>query len=264
MKRLLDITHRQRLPGAVRPPSQIVRPPTSPANPTHARHTAILEKALSDVFRLQHESLLRFLARRAVSRAEAEDIIQDAFVRILAIERTEEIRELERYVWRSALNIATDHGRARQRWNRMAKTIAAQEEPIAPSAEVVADARERWTLLTQAVSELPPREHQAFVLRIAQSLPFEEVGRAMHISSRMAKIYVARTLVSLQRRLEGGDAPRGVMTRRRSGAVAAPGRGGSVIQGRSARSGSRAIAKGGPDVTQAFEQRTQSRGSCPP
>ncbi|MDE2338805.1 MAG: sigma-70 family RNA polymerase sigma factor, partial [Gammaproteobacteria bacterium] len=187
-----------------------------------------------------------------------------AYVRILAVERTEEIRELERYVWRSALNIATDHGRARQRWNQMAKTIGAQEEPIAPSAEVVADARERWTLLTQAVSELPPREHQAFVLRIAQSLPFEEVGQAMHISSRMAKIYVARTLASLQRRLEGGDAPRSVMTRRRSRDVAAPGCGGSVILGRSARSGFRAIAKGEPEVAQTREQRTQPRSPCPP
>lgn len=216
MKPLLSKYGEQMLAGAVQPSSKIKRLPASAADSRNGRDTAILTEALSTVFRLQHGPLLRFLSRRAGSREEAEDIIQDAYVRILAVDRTEDIRELERYVWRSALNIATDHGRARQRWNRIAKALSAQEEHVTPSAEVSANARERWTLLIQAVSELPPRDHQAFMLRVAQSLPFEDVGRAMQVSSRMAKIYVARALVYLQRRLEGADVQSGVKTRSRS------------------------------------------------
>lgn len=200
----------------LQPCRKIDRPPASAPDPRHARDAAVLAEALSNVFRLQHEPLVRFLSRRAGSREEAEDIIQEAYVRILAAARTEGIQALDRYLWRSALNIATDHGRTRQRWSRIAKTLSAQEERVTPSAEVSADAQERWALLIQAVSNLPSRDYQAFTLRIAQSLPFEEVGRAMQISSRMAKIYVARTLRYLQARLEEPDAAHCVPTRSRA------------------------------------------------
>ena len=215
MKRLPNKAREQMLPDTT-PPSTIDRHPACAADPLQAKDPAVLAEALSNIFRLQHQPLLRFLSRRTGSRAEAEDIIQDAYVRILASARTDAIQALDRYLWRSALNIATDHGRTRQRWNRIAETLSMQDAQVTPSAEAAADARERWTLLNQAVSELPSREHQAFILRIGQSLPFEDVGQAMRISSRMAKIYVARTLVYLQHRLEGGDARGGVTTRRRS------------------------------------------------
>lgn len=215
MKRLPDKAREQMLPDTP-PPSTTDHRPACAADPLHAKDTAVLTKALSSIFRLQHQPLLRFLSRRTGSRAEAEDIIQDAYVRILASARTDAIQALDRYLWRSALNIATDHGRTRQRWNRIAETLSMQEAQVTPSAEAAADAQERWNLLNQAVSELPSREHQAFILRIAQGLPFEDVGQAMRISSRMAKIYVARTLVYLQHRLEGRDARGGVTTRRQS------------------------------------------------
>ncbi len=264
MKRRLRKTDEQRRPGAASPQSPLDRPLGSTAIPTHSGQNAGLGRGLSEVFRLQHEPLVRFLSRRAGSREEAEDIIQDAYVRILAVDRTEEIRELQRYVWRSALNIATDHGRAHQRWNRVARMIVAEEAQIAPSAEVAADACERWTLLTQGVSELPPREYQAFILRIAQSLPFEEVGHAMQISPRMAKIYVARTLVYLRCRLEGGAAPQGATTRRRSRAVAATGFGDSVIQKGSDRTGADALARLEPRATEALERRLRPQSAGPP
>ena len=215
MRRLPDKAREQMLPDTT-PPSTTDHRPACAADPLRAKDTAVLAEALSNTFRLQHQPLLRFLSRRTGSRAEAEDIIQDAYVRILASARTDAIQALDRYLWRSALNIATDHGRTRQRWNRIAETLSMQEAHVTPSAEAAADARERWTMLNQAVSELPSREHQAFILRIARGLPFEDVGQAMRISSRMAKIYVARTLVYLQHRLEGGEARSGVTTRRRS------------------------------------------------
>lgn len=215
MKPLPDKAREQMLPNTP-PPSMTEHRPACAADSLHAKGTAVPAEALSNMFRLQQQPLLRFLSRRTGSRAEAEDIIQDAYVRILASARTDAIQALDRYLWRSALNIATDHGRTRQRWNRIAETLSMQDAQVTPSAEAAADARERWTLLNQAVSELPSREHQAFILRIAQGLAFEDVGQAMRISSRMAKIYVARTLVYLQHRLEGGDTRSGVTIRRRS------------------------------------------------
>jgi RNA polymerase sigma-70 factor (ECF subfamily) len=150
---------------------------------------------------------VRFLSRRTGSREEAEDILQDAYARILAVVHPGEIDTLDRYLWRAAMNVMTDHARARLRRTHLSETLAVHAEQSAPSAEVVAEAQERLALTGAAVTALPPRCAEAFQLRIVQGLPFEAVGHAMHISARMAKVYVARTLRSLQEGLNGTAPP---------------------------------------------------------
>jgi RNA polymerase sigma-70 factor (ECF subfamily) len=187
------------------------RPPT----------TAVSASALSGVDQRQRRALLRFLTRRTGSPEEAEDILQDAYARILAVVHPGQIDTLDRYLWRAAMNVMTDHGRSRQRRAHLSETLLVRAEPFAPSAEVVADAQERLALTGAAVTALPPRCAEAFQLRILQGLPFEEVGHAMHISARMAKIYVARTLRSLKDRLDGTPLPAAEVRRPRT---RAPGR----------------------------------------
>lgn len=179
------------------PPPEASRPPTP----------AVTARALSDVDHRQRRALLRFLTRRSGSAEEAEDILQDAYARILAVVHPGAIDTLDRYVWRAALNVMTDHSRARQRRALLSETLTVQAEQSAPSAEVVADAQERLARTSATVNALPPRCAEAFQLRIVQGLPFEDVGQAMHISARMAKIYVARTLRILQDGLDGNPAP---------------------------------------------------------
>ena len=168
---------------------------------------AVSASALSGVDQRQRRALLRFLTRRTGSPEEAEDILQDAYARVLAVVHPGEIDTLDRYLWRAAMNVMTDHGRTRQRRTHLMDTLTVRAEQSAPSAEIVADAQERLALTGAAVSALPPKCAQAFELRILQGLPFEEVGHAMHISARMAKIYVARTLRSLQDALTGDPLP---------------------------------------------------------
>ena len=177
--------------------------PSGPPSP------AVSASALSDVDQRQRRPLLRYLTRRTGSSEEAEDILQDAYARVLAVVHPGEIDTLDRYLWRAAMNVMTDHGRARQRRAHLMERLARQAEQFAPSAEAAADARERLALTGAAVTRLPPKCAQAFTLRIVQGLPFEDVGHSMHISVRMAKIYVARTLRTLHAKLDGSRLPRG-------------------------------------------------------
>ena len=158
--------------------------------------------ALANVARRQHGPLLRFLARRAGSVSEAEDIIQEAYVRILSVERRDAIQSLDRYLWRSAMNVAADRGRSRETRRRLAETHSAFQEQFAPSAEVTAEAQDALALVCRTVQQLPPRCYEAFMFRIVCGLPFEDVGREMKITSRMAKIYVSRTLRFLREKLD--------------------------------------------------------------
>ncbi|MGC8537058.1 MAG: RNA polymerase sigma factor [Rhizomicrobium sp.] len=118
-----------------------------------------------------------------------------------AVERRDAIQSLDRYLWRSAMNLAADQGRSRQTRRRLAETHLVAQERFMPSAEITAEAQEELALVCRTVQQLPPRCHEAFMLRVVRGLPFEVVGHEMKISSRMAKIYVSRTLRSLREKL---------------------------------------------------------------
>lgn len=154
-------------------------------------------EALAEVVREHHAPLLRFLTQRTGSIEEAKEIAQDAYVKVLAVDREGSIGSLASYLWRSALNLMTDYGRRRTVRERFAQGVRAEAEQVAPSAETVVDARQRLELIQQAIGKLPPRCQDAFMLRVVQGRPFDEVGREMGISGRMAKIYVARALALL-------------------------------------------------------------------
>ena len=184
--------------------------------PLVAKGSSTLAAALSDVVRLKHSVLLHGLARRAGSWADAEDAAQEAYVRVLAARHSAPIRALDRYVWRSAMNVMIDQARDRVRQDRIARALFARQVQLAPSAEVAADVRERLGQILEAVHDLPQKYCQAFDLRIVRCLPYEAVGREMKLGTRMAKIYVARTLEYLQHRLESSRTDRRPILRTRA------------------------------------------------
>jgi RNA polymerase sigma factor (sigma-70 family) len=161
--------------------------------------------ALAEVARQHHAPLVRFLTQRTGSVEVAQEIAQDAYVKVLAVERQGSIASLASYLWRCALNLMTDHGRRRGVRERFVQAVRAEAEQLAPSAETVVDARQRLEIIEQALEHLPARCLEAFILRVVQGLPFDEVGREMGISGRMAKIYVARALAHLQASLKDED-----------------------------------------------------------
>ena len=175
------------------------------ADSAGARERVQRAQALADIARKHHGSLLRVLTQRTGSVEDAKEIAQEAYVKVLAVERSDGIASLAGYLWRSALNLVTDRARRRAVRERFSQAVRCEAEPLAPSAETVVDARQRLEVIERAVRQLPPRCLDAFMLRIIQGRPFDEVGREMGISARMAKVYVARALTSLRARLEESD-----------------------------------------------------------
>ncbi len=164
-------------------------------------------RALAEVARRQHAPLVRFLTLRTGSVEEARDIVQDAYVKVLAAETRDSIKSLVNYLWRCVLNRLTDRRRELAVRERFAQAEQAGAQQIAPSAETVADARQRLEVIERALEELPPRCVNAFILRVLHGLPFDDAGRQMGISGRMVKIYVARALAHMQACLEEYDSP---------------------------------------------------------
>ena len=155
-------------------------------------------EALAAFARSQHPSLVRFLTQKVGSREAAQDIVQCAYLKVLSVEHPGPIRELDRYVWRSALNLATDWLRRQAVQIEYLQCQMGKSVRSEPSVETELEAREGLEVMARAFEALSARCQEAYRLRVQQERPFKAVGQSMGISDRMAKIYVARAQLSMR------------------------------------------------------------------
>ncbi len=112
-------------------------------------------------------ALFRYLGARKVPADEAEDILQDLFVKLEGL-RPGPIAEPRAYLYRMAENLLQDRRRsAGWRSSREQAWVAAQggatrDADTQPSAERTLIAREQLSLVSEALAGLPDRTLQIF------------------------------------------------------------------------------------------------------
>lgn len=163
--------------------------------------------AVAEVARSHHEALVRFLALRTGSTEDAKEIVQEAYAKVLALDRPGTISFLVGYLWRIAANLAIDRSRQRVARARLGDAALLPVGKSGPATDAVVELHERLAIVERAISELPPRCRQAFLLRIIEGQRFAQVGREMGITERMAKIHVARAMEYLQQCLDSSETP---------------------------------------------------------
>jgi RNA polymerase sigma factor (sigma-70 family) len=120
---------------------------------------AVVEKLVGN-----HRDFLRFLERRVANRAEAEDILQEAFVK--GMERASSVRDEESVVawfYRTLRNTVIDHHRRRGAAGR-AMDAFARELDLA--VEPPADVKETVCACVRALSETLKPEYGEAIRRI--------------------------------------------------------------------------------------------------
>ena len=165
-------------------------------------------RALAEISRNHHAALVRFLTLRTGSVEDAKEIVQEAYAKMLALDHPGTISFLAGYLWRIAVNLAIDRGRQRATQERYTRAAQPHTETRDFSAETTVEARERLEIVERAIENLPARCHEAFNLHVLQGLTFDDVGREMSVSKRMAKKHVARALEYLQSCLDEADVAR--------------------------------------------------------
>jgi RNA polymerase sigma-70 factor (ECF subfamily) len=150
--------------------------------------------------------MVRFLAIRTGSAEDAKEILQEAYAKVLALDRSRTIGLLAGYLWRTAINLAMDRKREHAVRERFSHTAAYVAEKRHLSAESTCEARETLAIVDRAIGKLPPRCAEAFVLHVLKGLKQEEVGRAMGISGETVRKHVARSFEYIQYCLDATDA----------------------------------------------------------
>ena len=128
------------------------------------------------------------------SRADARDIVQEAYCRIFRLGEPHVISHLRAYLYKTAKNIATDWIRqriVREAYVEEAPQRAPQETP---SPERIWLAREELEALQRGIEALPPRTKMALLMVRQDGLSFEEVGQRLGIKTHSARRLVERAM----------------------------------------------------------------------
>lgn len=143
--------------------------------------------------------LRRFIRGRVATREDAEDVIQEAYLRVLRYSAEHEVESRERLLFSAAKNLAVDSRRRRTVRTRTATDYAVLEScaQLWPDADEVVYAAQRLNKVERAVAQLPPRCREVFLLHRLDELSYTQVAAQLGISVSAVEKHMARACLLL-------------------------------------------------------------------
>lgn len=142
-------------------------------------------------------------------RAEAEDVTQEALIRMwrIAPKWRQDEAQVSTWLFRVTANLSTD--RLRKRKRNVGIDSIAEPESGAPSVAQQLQDRSRHEALSEALASLPERQAQAVALRHLEGLGNPEIAEIMDISVEAVESLTARGKRALATVLAGRKAELG-------------------------------------------------------
>lgn len=146
----------------------------------------------------QHGAALVLFARQWVgSRADAEDVVQEGFVRFWRTRQT--VAEPAGYLYACVKSCALDWQRGRRRQARREEAVARAEADTLFERSL--EQQERLAAIEAGLARLPDEQREVLVLKIWGGLSFVEIAAALEISPNTAASRYRYALAKLREEL---------------------------------------------------------------
>lgn len=162
------------------------------ASAAHALTVRLVPRVHAQAFRLLGDA------------AEAEDVVQDAMLRLwrIAPDWREGEAQVSTWLYRVVANLCTDRLRRRIRTGIPLDDVAEPEDP-APDAEAQMLEHARHTALRKAIADLPERQRLALTLRHFEGASNPEIATQLGVSVEAVESLTARAKRGLAQALKG-------------------------------------------------------------
>ncbi len=156
--------------------------------------------AFNKIVEKYKDRLMNVIFRMLSSSEEAEDIVQETFVRVYQHRKSFDFRHcFSTWIYTIALNLARNELRKRKRFRFFdIFDMQGNESEIAVEMEIPSNLPKA---IDNALETLPEKYKMAFVLRDIQELPYEEVAKIMNIPLGTVKSRVNRARAMLREKL---------------------------------------------------------------
>ena len=147
--------------------------------------------------------LMKVCRRRGRSQEEAEDLIQEAFLRLHEYCRTTEVRNEEAFLARTVSNLAINEYRREQIISYASESVEEIEQCVGladagPGPERIVAAQQRLEQITRVLGAVSERTCEIFLAHRA-GYSYEEIAADLKISQRTVQKHIARAVFLLIR-----------------------------------------------------------------
>lgn len=153
-----------------------------------------------------YKELLFFIKSRIPNKDYAQDIVQESYMKAIALQNSQEILNKRALLYKIAKNLMID--KARKNFN-LQEVLYEEHEYTAKTVEPeeVLLEQDRQKTLMRALQTLPQKRKEAFVLHVLEGYSRDEVSQMMGISIDAVEKHLSRASIELKekiKRKEGG------------------------------------------------------------
>jgi RNA polymerase sigma-70 factor (sigma-E family) len=165
------------------------------------------DQFIVEMFQQHGSGLVRMVRMFVDDRNAAEDLVQEAFIRLArSRHRIDDGSKAAAYLRSIVLNLARDHNRR----GLVSLRHHLPSDPLRASIEDTIELHEDQRMVIDALRDLPHRQRDCLILRYYDELPVPEIGEVLGISANSVKTHLKRGLRSLEANLgaleQDGDA----------------------------------------------------------
>jgi RNA polymerase sigma-70 factor, ECF subfamily len=159
-------------------------------------------KAMGMVYEAFRRPLFLFILRFSGNHAEAEDMLQDTFIKVFkGINRLQDPDSLKSWIYRIAVNTCLSH---RRKFHLLGRLVNLQRDldysAEIPGARHEQPSQENYQLI-QAIGKLSPSLRSVYLLHDVQGLIHEEIAGIMGWSEGTSKSQLFKARKKLRRSL---------------------------------------------------------------
>lgn len=160
--------------------------------------------AFEALFRATYPNLFRYARRLTGQAAQAEDVVQEAFLRIwtrrASLDAEKSLRSL---LYVTVRHLAFGQERKAHRRKELREAMVSPRTPLRP--DETTGARELGAYVDRWVDELPERRREAFRLSRYDGLTYAEIAEVMGLSIKTVENHIWLALRHVRQRLKDFD-----------------------------------------------------------
>ncbi len=168
--------------------------PSDKAQPEPPQETPSGSADIASVYLEIRSALYRYVYRYFRRSQEAEDVVQEAFVKVIQAQRQRDIQSPKSYLFRTARNLSLAHidKAAYRLTDEVGDLLTESELLVSRTMEEEYEARENFEMFCRAVRTLPLKCRRVFVLCRVYSFKQKEVAARLNISLSAVEGHLSR------------------------------------------------------------------------
>jgi len=143
------------------------------------------------------------LRRRGRSDHDADDLVQEAFLRLASYERDQTVEKPEAFLMKTALNLSIDAYRTGAGRGEEVLLDDVVIVDTAPGTEDVLLSRERLRRLSECVARMNDKTRAIFLAHRLDGMSYQEIGRLHGLSVSGVEKHVAKAVLLITGWMEG-------------------------------------------------------------